>query len=332
MAPDFVIVGGTTLDWIITTGGDVGVKSCGGNGFYAAAAARLWAERVAVVTRVGADFPGSYVDAFAAAGIDVSAVRRLDEPHELVVAWRYDPDGNRVDIDPPRELPLLGISTPDALEEHIIYHLGWDGTAVLDHFDPFFAEIPASFYDARGFHVAGMRVAAQRSVAAGLVERRRLVSLDPTARLGDEQAMRDLLGGVPILLPSEKEAVQLTGQRDMDVALDQLAEYGARAVAIKLGPRGSLVLDARTGRRYHVPVYAGRVKDPTGAGDAFCGGFLAGYADTGDVFEAALRATVSASFVIEDFDSRYALRFTRQDAEERLNALRAVSEGAPRYG
>ena len=96
-------------------------------------------------------------------------------------------------------------------------------------------------------------------------------------------------------------------------------------VALKLGRLGSLVYDTHTNQRRRVPVYSTHVKDPTGAGDAYCGGFLVGLVETGDVFEAALYATVSSSFVIEEFDARYGLRFDRRAAEVRLDALRAIS-------
>jgi hypothetical protein len=52
---------------------------------------------------------------------------------------------------------------------------------------------------------------------------------------------------------------------------------------------------------------------------------LAGYLETGDVFEAALRGTVSASFAVEDFDARYALQFGRPTAEARLRSLRTLA-------
>jgi sugar/nucleoside kinase (ribokinase family) len=48
-----------------------------------------------------------------------------------------------------------------------------------------------------------------------------------------------------------------------------------------------------------VPAVSPRCVDPTGAGDAFCGGFLTGLIETGDPVEAALRGAVSASFAVE---------------------------------
>ena len=42
-------------------------------------------------------------------------------------------------------------------------------------------------------------------------------------------------------------------------------------------------------------------------------------------YEAALRATISSSFVIEGFDSRFTLRIDRREAEERLHVLRELA-------
>ena len=50
-----------------------------------------------------------------------------------------------------------------------------------------------------------------------------------------------------------------------------------------------------------------RVVNPTGAGDAFCGGFLAGYRETYDPLEAALCGNISASLVVEGSGPFYAL-------------------------
>ncbi|WP_322808043.1 PfkB family carbohydrate kinase, partial [Thermanaerothrix sp.] len=66
--------------------------------------------------------------------------------------------------------------------------------------------------------------------------------------------------------------------------------------------------------------------DPTGAGDAFCGGFLAGYRQTYDPLAAVLHGNVSASLVIEGSGPFYALEALPGLAQARLEALRdAVS-------
>ena len=325
MSPKLVMIGGMTLDWIINVDGDVGVKSCGGNTLYAAAGARFWSDDIATVSRVGADFPEHYLTPFAEAGIDISHIRRVPGRHELVVAWRYDADGNRQDINPPLDLPPLGYTGPDVDEDHLVYHQGMD-IAEVAHLDPDWSDVPPEYYAAQGFHVAGMHYDRQLSVADGLRKRKAVFALDPSMGAQTDEERRALVQSAPLLLPSEKQAVWLTGESTrMETALERLASFGTEAVAIKLGPLGSLVYDVRKGQRYRVPVYPARVKDPTGAGDAYCGGFIATYAETGDVYEAALRATISSSFVIEGFDSRFTLGIDRHEAEERLRVLRELA-------
>jgi ribokinase len=62
--------------------------------------------------------------------------------------------------------------------------------------------------------------------------------------------------------------------------------------------------------------------DVYGAGDSYCGGFLVGLDQTGDIVEAALRGSVSASIVIEGTGAYYALDVLPELAEARLQSLR----------
>jgi sugar/nucleoside kinase (ribokinase family) len=60
----------------------------------------------------------------------------------------------------------------------------------------------------------------------------------------------------------------------------------------------------------------------TGVGNAYCGGFLVGLAQTHDPVEAAVRGAVSASIVVEGKGALYALDSTPRLAEARALALR----------
>jgi ribokinase len=64
------------------------------------------------------------------------------------------------------------------------------------------------------------------------------------------------------------------------------------------------------------------VRDVTGAGDAYCGGFMVGLSETGDPVEAALRGAISASITVEGIGATYALGTTPGLAEARLRSLR----------
>ncbi|HLF01711.1 MAG TPA: PfkB family carbohydrate kinase, partial [Anaerolineales bacterium] len=68
--------------------------------------------------------------------------------------------------------------------------------------------------------------------------------------------------------------------------------------------------------------YPVTVRDVTGAGDAFGGGFITGLAETGDPVEAALRGAVSASIVIEGVGALNGLEAHPDLPLARFNRLR----------
>jgi ribokinase len=71
----------------------------------------------------------------------------------------------------------------------------------------------------------------------------------------------------------------------------------------------------------HVPALAVTTVDPTGAGDAYCGAFAAVYGKAPDALEAARRATVAASFVIERQGATAILPLDPELAERRYVQL-----------
>jgi len=64
------------------------------------------------------------------------------------------------------------------------------------------------------------------------------------------------------------------------------------------------------------------VVNPTGVGDAFCGGFLAGYRQSLDPLEAVLYGGVSASLALEGHGAFFGLGALPGLAEARLEVLR----------
>jgi sugar/nucleoside kinase (ribokinase family) len=93
-------------------------------------------------------------------------------------------------------------------------------------------------------------------------------------------------------------------------------------VVIKQGDHGATVFDREKNILQHIHPYPANVKDLTGAGDSFCGGFTIGYAQSKDSISAALFGTVSASYIIEGFGGLHALEIDREMAEERLKTLK----------
>lgn len=109
----------------------------------------------------------------------------------------------------------------------------------------------------------------------------------------------------------------------MEDAARELAGLGAKNVLIKVGRRGCITYNSKTGEMHHVPVYNAQVEDPTGAGDSFCGGFTVGMKETGDLVKAAMYGAVSSSFIIEHFSVVPSLGISRAEAEKRLRAIEA---------
>jgi ribokinase len=86
----------------------------------------------------------------------------------------------------------------------------------------------------------------------------------------------------------------------------------------KLGEEGSLVAEAGSGRLLHVPALAVDVVDTTGAGDAYCGGFVAGLGAGRPLEVCAAMGTVAASYVVEACGALATARPTAEDRDRRL--------------
>lgn len=90
-----------------------------------------------------------------------------------------------------------------------------------------------------------------------------------------------------LFMPSYEEAAKLTGLNDPNEIADKFFSLGVKNVVIKLGRDGALVCPANDERRI-LPTYTKiTALDSTGAGDAFCAGFLTGVALGRDFYDAA---------------------------------------------
>jgi sugar/nucleoside kinase (ribokinase family) len=124
-------------------------------------------------------------------------------------------------------------------------------------------------------------------------------------------------------LPSHQEARLLFGRDAPEAAALAFAACGPQVVVIKLGAEGSLVYGPDLEHPVHVPTVAANAIDPTGAGDAFCGAFCVSYGQppVGNPLLAACRATVAASFVVEQRGALAVWPFDCSAAEQRLGRL-----------
>jgi ribokinase len=77
-----------------------------------------------------------------------------------------------------------------------------------------------------------------------------------------------------VIMPNRGELQLMVGFADYVKGADSLIERGVKVVAVKLGEEGSYVTNGR--ERHHIEAFKTKTLDTTGAGDAFCAGFLYG--------------------------------------------------------
>lgn len=154
-------------------------------------------------------------------------------------------------------------------------------------------------------HVSGYSFQDEhsRNNAVSLIEEARklgiTVSLDPSYWYARKyhQENPELLTKIDILLPNLEEARLMTGVDDAEQACGALHILGPKTVVVKLGKDGCLVSENRLITR--VPaLQVDNVVDTTGAGDAFCGGFLSGVLKGLSAVEAAQMGNAAAAKVV----------------------------------
>ncbi len=275
MSGELVCLGNLIVDDIVFADGTTRMGQAGGAMLYAALGARLWDARVAIVAPLGDDYPRETLRALESRGVDLSGLRPLRRPG-LRTWLLYEPRARRV-----------------------VHRLGSPAHAEAS---PRPEDVANRFADARAFHLSPTPLESQRPLVESLAQRAgALLSLDPhdPVREDNLDAWREVLALLDVFFVSEEE-LQLEGAaRDPRAALARLAGGRLKLVLLKRGAGGGLLFDARANEFIEWPARARDVVDPTGAGDAFAGGFLAGLLEGQAVHAALEQGIVAASFALE---------------------------------
>jgi sugar/nucleoside kinase (ribokinase family) len=144
-------------------------------------------------------------------------------------------------------------------------------------------------------------------------------------------SLRAAIAEVECLVVNDAEIRQLTGESNLARAARAVMELGPRAVVAKQGEYGA-ALFTEDGF-FALPGFPLEdVRDPTGAGDSFAGGFFGyldghgGSLDAGCLRRAMAYGTVLASFNVEEFGTERVSRLSREEIDERFEALRAMTQ------
>lgn len=298
---DLTVVGHFTVDQIVAKHVPQHF-TLGGSSTYASLAAKRMGADVSVVSKVGPDFPEEYLLWLARNGVSLAGLHRCSAPTTCFIL-KYE-DGTRT-------LRLKRLCEPISPED-----FPGDLKTKAIHLGPVAGEIPVE----TASHAARIS---------------NLVSLDPQGFVrkfdregyaSDKLRMKtSVLRHVSILKASESELKAALGADDVWKAAEAALRCGPSIVIVTRGIKGAYLLSDKN--RYEIPACRPRViVDPTGAGDAFIGAFMAEYARRKDPLWCAAAGSAASSFVVEgsgaaSFGSKKGIVERAQQAYQRVRKL-----------
>ena len=269
----------------------------GGSASFISRAASYFTRDVSVIGVVGDDFPARYLEEMQSVGIDVSGIER--QPGQTF-HWsgKYNDDlSSRETLD--TRLGVFASFQPRLSPQHKRAQL-----VFLGNIDPIL----------------------QRDVVEQ-TEGPLLVAADTmNFWIGGKRAeLAQTLRRVDMLLVNDEEARQLAEEHSLRKAAARILEMGPSSVVIKRGDAGALLFTA--GGVFGVPALPlDVVRDPTGAGDSFAGGFIGYLAYAGDLAPNHIRTAmivgcVMASFAVEQFSVDGLRGLTAEQIQGRFDAF-----------
>jgi sugar/nucleoside kinase (ribokinase family) len=294
-----LVVGSVALDSVRTPFGEV-KDALGGSASYFAAAARHFSP-VVVIAVVGEDFPPQHLKMLEGFGVDLTSLERA-KGATFRWAGEYAQDLNtRKTLD--TQLNVFADFNPRLQPQH--------------------CELEFVF-------LANIHPELQNNVL-DQVKKPRYVVLDTMNYWiqGSRKALETTLARVDAVLLNDEEARLLSGSTNIFSAARKVMDMGPSLVVVKKGEHGAVLIAKEF--IFTVPAFPlESVSDPTGAGDAFAGGFV-GHLSTGKdprdenaLRAAAAHGVVCASFAVESFSLTRLAAATRNEVDVRLKALREL--------
>ena len=287
-----LVVGSVALDSVETPFGQVEDALGGSAVFFSVAGSLL--HPVQLVGVVGRDYPMDELRRIAVRGIDLRGLT-VGDGESFRWAGRYGFD----------------LNSRDTLETRL---------GVFANFRP---DIPEGFRDAKYVFLGNIDPDLQLDVLEQ-VRHPDLVACDTMNYWiqGKRTALQKLLERVNVLMVNDSELRELSGDWHIHRAARWVLERGPRAVVVKKGEHGAVLIEKD--RTFFVPGYPLEdVFDPTGAGDAFAGGFMAHLARSGDLTHANMRlamvyGSAMGSFACERFSVQRFDEIAAADVVERV--------------
>ena len=306
-----LVVGSVALDTVETPFARA-EETLGGAASYFATAASLYSQ-VNLVAVVGSDFPREHLEFWRRRPVNLAGLQ-IREGRTFRWTARYHMDMN----------------ARNTLDTQLGVYAG------------FHPVIPDEYRDSDLLFLANIQPELQMEVLEQ-AHTARLTVLD-TMELWITTAhaqLTEVIQRVDILVMSEEEVRQYTNRASLLSGVRHLLDLGLKYVVVKQGSYGALLFSG-DGSFFSAPTYPlEEVIDPTGAGDAFAGGFL-GYLSTvkpgpdgqyaiEDIRRGVVHGNIIGSFVCEDFSIGRLRALTMDDVAERYQILVDCSHFDPQW-
>lgn len=294
-----LVVGSVALDSVKTPYGTA-EDALGGTALFFSLAASLFTN-VRLVGVVGTDFPAEGIRLLTERGVDLAGLQQ-QEGQTFRWVGEYDYDMN------------------------IAHTLD----TRLNVFETFHPKLPAHYRDAGYVFLGNIDPELQLDVLQQ-VEQPRLTALD-TMNFWIERkkaALTEVVRQVDAVLINEAEIREFAGEYNVLAAAKRVQELGPEIIVIKRGEYGALLCVGED--LFTLPAYPTvEVRDTTGAGDSFAGGFVGYLAHCGEITLESLKAaavcgTVLASHAVEDFSVAGVVRADAGTMAERARTLAAMT-------
>jgi sugar/nucleoside kinase (ribokinase family) len=294
-----LVIGSIALDTLQTPFGKADEQLGGAGSYFSLAACAL--TRVQLVGVVGEDLPERHLETLRRHGIDLSGVQRVVDGKTFRWNGKYDYDMN-------------------------VAHTLDTQLNVFGDFQP---DLPAQFRDAEFVYLANITPRLQLDVLKQ-VRQPRFVGLDSmNFWIGNSETRRDLtdvIKRVNAVFMNDAEIRQYTGKYNLFEAARDVLSLGPQVILMKKGEHGAVAV-SREGVFVAAAYPLETVKDPTGAGDSFAGGFMGQLAESADLSWAGIKramvfGSVIASFAVETFGPDGLITMTREAINQRYETLR----------
>jgi ribokinase len=263
------------------------VEACGGSAANTIVALARLTCKVGFVGKVGCDREGDLLlKDFHKEGVDTEGVIRVKRGKSGSVMGFVDKDGARalcIDSGVNDTIKLSEVNTAYVSQARFLHLTSFVGETSFQTQKKLLNALPEA-----------VKVSFDPGV---LYARRGLVQLEPIIKKSY------------VLMPNVVELELLTGKKDYCKGADALIGKGVKIVAVKLGGDGCYVTDGR--ERHLIEAFKVKVVDTTGAGDAFCAGFLYGLLNGKSLYECGRLGNFVASRCTMKMGARTGLPFTK---------------------